>query len=171
MIGRLVQYGRVEGRALTPSRESTGITTNCWTIINRKTLELTKKDTLHPKTKEKPHWDVFLLLLWKSRFTDILTPSFLEVLHPRFLTVDGNKAKDFYSIRRDIIIHIHARDLVGNVRCRTNANQQGQLLFTPVHKHDSRTRPRGAGSLKLQWNLESQYFVGNCHILIYWLQF
>ena len=41
----------------TPSWERTGITTNCWTIINRKTLELTKKDTPHSKTKEKPQWD------------------------------------------------------------------------------------------------------------------
>ena len=42
---------------LTPSCENTGITTNCWTIIDRKTLELTRKDTPHPKTKEKPQWD------------------------------------------------------------------------------------------------------------------
>ena len=53
---RLVQDGGVEGRALTPSCESTRITTNCRTI-NRKTLELTKKDTPHPKTKEKPQGD------------------------------------------------------------------------------------------------------------------
>ena len=32
-------------------------TTNCWTIIDRKTLELTKKDTPHPKTKEKLQGD------------------------------------------------------------------------------------------------------------------
>ena len=54
---RLVQDVRVEGHALTPSCESTWITTNCWTIIDRKTLELTKKDTSHLKTKEKPQWD------------------------------------------------------------------------------------------------------------------
>ena len=54
---RFTRDGRVEGCALTPSCESTGITTNCWTIIDRKTLELTKKDTPHPKTKEKPQWD------------------------------------------------------------------------------------------------------------------
>ena len=48
------QDGGVEGRALTPSCESTRITTGCWTVIDRKTLELTKKDTPHPKTKEKP---------------------------------------------------------------------------------------------------------------------
>ena len=54
---RLVQDGRVEGHALTPSCESTGITTNCWTIINSKTLELTKKHAPHPNTKEKPQWD------------------------------------------------------------------------------------------------------------------
>ena len=53
----LVQDGGVEGRALTPSCENTRIATNCWTIIDRKTLELTKKDTPHPKTKEKPQWD------------------------------------------------------------------------------------------------------------------
>ena len=49
------QDGGVEGRALTPSPENTRITNSCWTIIDRKTLELTKKDTPHPKTKEKPH--------------------------------------------------------------------------------------------------------------------
>ena len=54
---RLVQDGEVEGRALTPSCESTRITANCWTIIDRKTLELTKRDTPHPKTKEKPQWN------------------------------------------------------------------------------------------------------------------
>ena len=42
-------------RALqTPSCENTRITTSCWTIIDRKTLELTKEDTPHPNTKEKP---------------------------------------------------------------------------------------------------------------------
>ena len=30
------------------------ITNSCGTIIDRKTLGLTKKDTPHPKTKEKP---------------------------------------------------------------------------------------------------------------------
>ena len=54
---RLVQEGRVEGSALTTSCERTRITTNCWTVIDRKTLELTKKDTPHPKTKEKLQWD------------------------------------------------------------------------------------------------------------------
>ena len=54
---RLVQDGGVEGRAVTPPCESTGITTNCWTVIDGKTPELTKKDTSHPKTKEKPQWD------------------------------------------------------------------------------------------------------------------
>ena len=49
--------GGVEGHAFHPSFEKTRITTNCWTIINRKTLELTKKDTPHAKTKEKPQWD------------------------------------------------------------------------------------------------------------------
>ena len=51
------QDGRVEGRTLTPSCENTRITTSCWTVIDRKTLELTKKDTPHPKTKEKPQWE------------------------------------------------------------------------------------------------------------------
>ena len=50
----LVQDGGVEGRVLTPSCEGSGITTNCWTIIDGKTPKLTKKDTPHPKTKEKP---------------------------------------------------------------------------------------------------------------------
>ena len=52
----LVQDGGVDRRALIPSCKSTRITTNCWTIIDRKTLELTKKATSHPKTK-KPQWD------------------------------------------------------------------------------------------------------------------
>ena len=56
-FGNQNQDGRVEGRALTPSCENTRITTSCWTIIDRKTLELTKKDIPHPKTKEKPQWD------------------------------------------------------------------------------------------------------------------
>ena len=51
------QDGGVEERALSPSCENTRITTSCWTIIERKTLELTKKDTQHPKTKENPLGD------------------------------------------------------------------------------------------------------------------
>ena len=54
MFWRLVQDNGVEGWALTPYCESTGITTKWWTIINRKTLEIIKKDTPYPKTKEKP---------------------------------------------------------------------------------------------------------------------
>ena len=53
-MGESSQDGGVEGRALTPSCENTRITTSCWTIIDRKTLELTKKDTPYPNTKEKP---------------------------------------------------------------------------------------------------------------------
>ena len=49
-VERLVQDGRVERRALTPSCKNTRITTSSWTIIDRKTLELTRKDTPHPKT-------------------------------------------------------------------------------------------------------------------------
>ena len=52
--GRRNQDGRVERRALTLSCENTRIIASSWTIIDRKTLELTKKDTPHPKTKEKP---------------------------------------------------------------------------------------------------------------------
>ena len=44
-------------KCCTPSCKSTGITTNCWTIIDRKILELIKKDTPHPKTEEKPQWE------------------------------------------------------------------------------------------------------------------
>ena len=40
-----------------PSCENTGITANCWKIIDRKTLEHTKKAIPNPKTKEKPQWD------------------------------------------------------------------------------------------------------------------
>ena len=49
-----IKDGVVEGRALTPSCKNNRITTSSWTIIDRKTLELTTKDTPHPKTKEKP---------------------------------------------------------------------------------------------------------------------
>ena len=38
----------------TPSCESTRITTGCWTIIDRKTLDFTKEDTPRPRTEEKP---------------------------------------------------------------------------------------------------------------------
>ena len=38
-------------------RQPTRITTSFWTIIDRKTIELTKNDTPHTKTKEKPQWD------------------------------------------------------------------------------------------------------------------
>ena len=57
LLGALNQDGRVEGHALTPSCKNSRITTKCWTIFDRKTLELTKKDTPHPKKKEKPQWD------------------------------------------------------------------------------------------------------------------
>ena len=46
--------GRVEGCVLIFSYQSTKITTSCRTTIERKTLEPTKKDTPHPRTKEKP---------------------------------------------------------------------------------------------------------------------
>ena len=54
MRGEINQDGGIEGRALTPSCESTRITTGCWTIIDRKTLDFTKEDTPRPRTEEKP---------------------------------------------------------------------------------------------------------------------
>ena len=51
------QDGGVEGRALTPSCKNIGITTGCWTIIDRKTLDFTKEDTPRPRTEEKPQSD------------------------------------------------------------------------------------------------------------------
>ena len=48
------QDGGIEGRALTPSCENTRITTGCWKIIDRKTLDFTKEDTPRPRTEEKP---------------------------------------------------------------------------------------------------------------------
>ena len=51
---RLNQDDGVEGHALTPSCENTRITTGCWTIIDRKTLDFTKEDTPRPRTEEKP---------------------------------------------------------------------------------------------------------------------
>ena len=52
--GGINQDGGIEGRALTPSCESTRITTGCWTIIDRKTLDFTKEGTPRPRTEEKP---------------------------------------------------------------------------------------------------------------------
>ena len=48
------QNGGVEGHELPSSYKNTKITTKCWTTIDKKMLEPTKKDTLHPKTKKKP---------------------------------------------------------------------------------------------------------------------
>ena len=48
------QDGGVKGHAHTPYCESTRITTVCWTIIDRKTLDFTKEDTPRPRTEEKP---------------------------------------------------------------------------------------------------------------------
>ena len=53
-IVRINQDGGVEGRALTPSCESTRITTGCWKIFDRKTLDFNKEDTPRPRTEEKP---------------------------------------------------------------------------------------------------------------------
>ena len=39
------------------SHKNTKILTNCWTTINWRTLEPTKKDIPCPKTKGKPQWD------------------------------------------------------------------------------------------------------------------
>ena len=33
------------------------ITTGCWTIIDRKTLDFTKEGAPRPRTEEKPQWD------------------------------------------------------------------------------------------------------------------
>ena len=41
----------------TQSCQSTKITTSCWTTINRRMLELTKKDIPCPETKKKPQLD------------------------------------------------------------------------------------------------------------------
>ena len=105
----------------------------------------------------------------ESRFTDILTPSFLEVLTSQpptcFLTVDWNKARHFSFIRGGVIIHIHAGDLrVKVVKCRANASLHGQLLSIPVDNHHSRIRLQVARSLIPQWNLEFQCFVCNFYI-------
>ena len=56
-LPELAQDSRVEGCALTPFYKNTRITTNCWTTIHKKMLEPTKKDILHPKTKNKPQQD------------------------------------------------------------------------------------------------------------------
>ena len=50
----LVQDGRVEGCALISSCKSTKITTSCWTAIDRRTLEPTKKR--YHTSKDKLQW-------------------------------------------------------------------------------------------------------------------
>ena len=84
-----VQDGGVEGHALTPYYERTRITTNCWTIIDRKTLELTKKDTPHTKTKEKAQWDgrrgtisIKLNAITARRVTHKLENNYTTEVHP-----------------------------------------------------------------------------------------
>ena len=57
MIKALNQDGGVEGHALTCFCMNTRNTTNCWAVMDRKTLEFIEKDTPHPKTKERPEWD------------------------------------------------------------------------------------------------------------------
>ena len=49
---------QIEGHELTLYQENTKITTNCWTIIEKKHTTTYKKDILHPKTKEKPQQDI-----------------------------------------------------------------------------------------------------------------
>ena len=50
-----LQDGGVEGHALIFSCENSKITTRCRTTIDRRMLDPTKKkDTPHPRTKEKP---------------------------------------------------------------------------------------------------------------------
>ena len=50
-----VQDGWVEGCALISSYESNKFTTSCWTIMDRRILETTKKD--HSISKDKPQQD------------------------------------------------------------------------------------------------------------------
>ena len=54
---RLTEDERVEGLALIFSCENSKITTHCWTTINRRMLDPPKKDTPHPRAKEKPQQD------------------------------------------------------------------------------------------------------------------
>lgn len=49
--------GRVEGRVPIFSCENNKIATCCWTTINKTMLDPTKKDTPHPKAKEKAQQD------------------------------------------------------------------------------------------------------------------
>ena len=57
------QNGRVGGPEPTSSHKNTKITTTCWTTIDKKGLETTKKHILHPKTKKKSQWDDRILYL------------------------------------------------------------------------------------------------------------
>ena len=53
---QLNNYGRVEGHVLIFC-ENSKITTRRWITINRRMLDPTKKDTPHPRAKEKPQQD------------------------------------------------------------------------------------------------------------------
>ena len=54
----LFRYGRVEGRSLIFFCKNTKLATSCWTTIDRKMLEPTKKrDSLLWRIKEKPQRD------------------------------------------------------------------------------------------------------------------
>ena len=54
---KLDNYGGVEGHVLIFSCENSKITTRWWTIINKRMLDPTKKDTPRPRAKEKPQQD------------------------------------------------------------------------------------------------------------------
>ena len=41
-------------KTILKAARQTRITTGCWTIIDRKTLDFTKEDTPRPRTEEKP---------------------------------------------------------------------------------------------------------------------
>ena len=63
---RLVQDDRVEGHVFIFSCENTKTVTSYWKTINRRTLEPMKKDTWHPRTKEKLQYDS-----WRCAITKV----------------------------------------------------------------------------------------------------
>ena len=62
-----IQDGGAEQCALISSCKSMKITASCWTTIDRRTVKPSKKDTLSPKTKKKPHQDGIVTQSWWSQ--------------------------------------------------------------------------------------------------------
>ena len=83
-----LEIGGGEGRELTSSYKNTKITTNCETTTDKKMLEPTKKDILHPKTKKKPQQDGRRGAIAIKIFLTLLSTTFLLEQKSGFCTVN-----------------------------------------------------------------------------------